>query len=285
VKVFAYLYHGMRAVSIRQLWGRAWDFFKGHWLLFVGLYVLSVIVIFISISTLISGFIALIFRFLTPFFIVSFIGFLIVQLILRPELVRAGYLVARKGQPPFREAFGDLSLLLKIFVYDLILRLIPGLLIGMGVYRALESAIIFISTHPGKEKDDWAIIVSMMLGGTGGVLIGTGLVIFFMLYLFGWAGPYAILSGRVGVFRAIDQSFSLTWRNFSEVFVALLSFIGLLILGLLLLRLGFLADVPILTLGGVLLCGLWLLVVGPMAFVFWPLLYLALTGEEGASHA
>jgi hypothetical protein len=122
----------MRAVSIRQLWGRAWDLFKGHWFLFVGLHVLSVIVIFISISALIFGFIVLILRYFTLIFIVSFIGFLIVQLILRPELVRAGYLVARKGQPSFREAFGDLSLLLKIFVYDLILRLIPGLLIGMG---------------------------------------------------------------------------------------------------------------------------------------------------------
>jgi hypothetical protein len=286
VKVFAYLYHGMRAVSIRQLWGRAWDFFKGHWLLFVGLYVLSVIVIFISISALIFGFIALIVGSLTPFFIVSFIGFLIVQLILRPEFVRAGYLVARKGQPSFREAFGDLSLLLKIFVYDLILRLIPGLLIGMGVYRVLESTFIFTSTpHPGTEKDDWAIIVSMMLGGTGGVLIGAGLVIFFILYLFGWAGPYAILSRRAGILSAIGQSFSLTWWNFSKVFVALLSFIGLLTLGLLLLRLGFLRDVPILTLGGVLLCGLWLLVVGPMGFVFWPLLYFALTDEECVSHA
>ena len=277
----------MRAVSIRQLWGRAWDFFKGHWLLllFVGLCVLSVIVIFISISTLILGFIVLLLGYFTPIFIVSFIGFLIVQLILRPALVRAGYLVARKGQPSFREAFGDLSLLLKIFVYDLILRLIPVILIGMGVYRVLESAIIFISTHPGREKDYWAIIVSMMLGGTGGVLIGAGLVIFFILYLFGWAGPYAILSRRAGVFRAIGQSFSLTWRNFSKVFVALLSVIGLLILGLLLLGLGLLMEVPILIVGGEYLYGLWLLVVGAMASVFLPLLYLALTGEEGASHA
>ena len=287
MKVFAYLYHGMRAVSIRQLWGRAWDFFKGHWLLllFVGLCVLSVIVIFISISTLILGFIVLLLGYFTPIFIVSFIGFLIVQLILRPALVRAGYLVARKGQPSFREAFGDLSLLLKIFVYDLILRLIPVILIGMGVYRVLESAIIFISTHPGREKDYWAIIVSMMLGGTGGVLIGAGLVIFFILYLFGWAGPYAILSERAGVFRAIGQSFSLTWRNFSKVFVALLSVIGLLILGLLLLGLGFLVKVPILLLGGVLLCGLGLLVVLSIGSIFLPLLYLALTDEEGVPHS
>jgi hypothetical protein len=69
------------------------------------------------------------------------------------------------------------------------------------------------------------------------------------------------------------------------VFVALLSVIGLLILGLLLLGLGLHVKVPILILGGVLLCGLGLLVVGPMGFVFWPLLYFALTGEEGASHS
>ncbi len=275
----------MREVSISQLWGRAWDFFKGHWFLFVGLYLLSVIVIFTSISAFVFGFIAFIFGFPTPFLIASFIGFLIVQLILRPEFVRAGYLVARKGQPSFSEAFGDLILLLKIFVYDLILWLIPGLLIGMGVYRALESAFIFRSTHPGTEKDDWSIIISMMLGGTGGVLIGAGLVIFFILYLFGWAGPYAILSGRVGIFSAIGQSFSLTWRNFSKVFVALLSVIGLLILGLLPLGLGLLVKAPDLMLAGGLFYGLWLLVVGPMAYVFLPLLYLALTGEEGASHS
>jgi hypothetical protein len=277
----------MRAVSIRQLWDRAWDFFKGHWLLFVGLYVLSVIVIFISISALIFGFMALFYGSLMLLFI-SFVGFLIVHLILRPKFVRAGYLVARRRRPSFREAFRDLSLLLKIFVYDLILRLIPGILIGMGIYRVVVSFLIFIFNHPGTEKDYWDIIVSMVLGGTGGVLIGAGLVIFFILYLFGWAGPYAILSERAGVFRAIGQSFSLTWWNFSKVFVALLSVTGLLILlilGLLLLGLRLLVEVPILILGGVLLYGLGLLVVGPMAYVFLPLLYLALTGEEGASHA
>jgi hypothetical protein len=270
----------MRAVSIRQLWGRTWDFFRGHWLLFVGLYVLSVIVIFISISALIFGFIALIVGSLTPFFIVSFIGFLIVQLILRPEFVRAGYLVARQGQSSFGEPFRDLSLLLKVFVYDLILRLIPGILTGMGVYRVLESVVDILAATPSEtEKDYGAMIVSMVLGGTGGVLIGAGLVIFFILYLFGWAGPYAILSGRAGIFGAIGQSFSLTAQNFGKIFLALLSYIGLLIF------------VPI---SGRVVFHQWFyivwilmgyLIVLPMGFVFLPLLYLALTGEEGASHA
>jgi hypothetical protein len=43
----------MREVNISQLWSRAWDLFKGNWLLFVGLLVYTVIVIFISISALI----------------------------------------------------------------------------------------------------------------------------------------------------------------------------------------------------------------------------------------
>jgi len=283
----------MREVSIQQLWSRAWDLFKVNRLLFVGLYVLLVIVTFISIIALILGLVFLRFLILSFIdlrffilgfigllsFIVSFIGFLIVPLILTPAFVRAGYLVARKGQSSFREAFRDLSLLLKVFVYDLILRLIPGILIGMGVYRVLESAFIFRSTHPGTEKDDWAIIVSMMLGGTGGVLIGAGLVIFFILNLFGWAGPYAILSERAGIFGAIGQSFSLTAQNFGKVFLALLSYIGLLIF------------VPIS--GRVVSLGwfdsVWTLIgyfiVLPIGSVFWPLLYLALTGEEGASHA
>jgi len=267
----------MRTVSIRQLWGRAWDFFKEHWFLFVGLYVLSVIVIFISISALIFGFIAFIFGastpFFTPFFIVSFIGFLIVQLILRPEFVQAGYLVARKGQPSFSEAFGDLILLLKIFVYDLILRLIPGILIGMGVDRVLESPFRF------RGMGDWDSMVSMGLGGTGGVLIGAGLVLLFILYLFGWAGPYAILSGRAGIFGAIGQSFSLTAQNFGKVFLALLSYIGLLIF------VDISGRVVSLQWFHTVWTLMWDLIVLPMGLVFLPLLYFALTGEGGASHS
>jgi uncharacterized membrane protein len=175
-------------------------------------------------------------------FIVSFIGLLTVPFILTPAFVRAGYLVARQGQSSFGEAFGDLSLLLKVFVYNLILELIPGILSGVGYILLRDSA--------------WA----------GSILVVVGSLILFILNLFGWAGPYAILSGRAGIFSAIDQSFSLTGRNFGKVFVALLSYIGLAILGLL-------------------LCGVGLLVVGSMWYVFMPLLYLALTGEEGASHA
>jgi hypothetical protein len=232
----------MSAVSIRQLWGRAWDLFKVNWLLLLGLFVLYVIVSLIPI-----------------------IGNLIAVILLWPALVRAGYLVARQGQSSFGEAFRHLSLLLKVFVYNLILWLIPGILIGVGFMLALTSAVAGVAaayTEGGKEAMSGVIV----LGGTGGILIVAGLIILFILNLFGWAGPYAILSGRAGVFRAIGQSFSLTGRNFGKVFLGLLSFIGLVILGAL----------P---------CLLGLPVVIPMSYVFLPLLYLALTGEEGASHA
>jgi hypothetical protein len=209
----------MSEVSISQLWSRAWDLFKVNWLLLVGLLVLCVIVNLIPI-----------------------IGTLIAVILLIPALVRAGYLVARQGQSSFGEAFGDLSLLLKVFVYYLILWLIPGILIGVGYILMGDSA------------------------GAESILVVLGSMILFILDLFGWAGPYAILSGRAGIFNAIEQSFSLTAQNFGKVFVAFLSLIGLNILG-------------------ALLCGLGLLVVIPMGFVFLPLLYLALTGEEGASHA
>jgi hypothetical protein len=265
----------MREVSISQLWNRAWDLFKGNWVLFMGLYVLLVSVTFISIYTLIPGLVFLRFLILSfidsrffilgfiglSFFTVSFIGLLIVPLILMPAFVRAGYLVARHGQLSFGEAFRDISLLLKVFVYYLILELVPGILIGVGYILLRDSA--------------WA----------RSILVVVGSLILFILNLFGWAGPYAILSGRAGIFGAIGQSFSLTWRNFDKVFVALLSVIGLLISGLLPLKLGLLMEVPILILGGVPLYGLWLLVVGPMTYVFLPLLYLALTGEEGVSHS
>jgi hypothetical protein len=181
--------------------------------------------------------------------IVSLIPFrraLIVGLLLWPALVQAGYLVARQGHlsfgEVFREAFRDTGHLREVSAYYLILGLIPGLLIGVGYILVPASA------------------------GARIILVLAGLITLFILNLFGWAGPYAILSGRAGIFSAIGQSFSLTTQNFGKVFLALLSNIGLAILG----------AVP---------CGLGLLVVGPMAYVFWPLLYLALTGEEGVPHA
>jgi len=241
----------MREVSISQLWGRSLDLLKVNWPLFVGLLVSlpSIIVILICIIVI------LIFH-LIPIDIILALIVLLAYILLMPVLVRAGYLVARKGQPSFGEVFRDLSSLLKIFVYELTLLLILRNLPRMA--------------HLGWWASD--------------ILVVADFIILFLSF-FVWAAPYYVLSGRAGIFSAIGQSFSLTWRNFSKVFVALLSFIGLLILGLLLLRLGLLVKVPILTLGGVLLCGLWLLVVGPMAFVFWPLLYLALTDEEGVSHS
>ena len=255
----------MREVNISQLWSRAWDLFKVNWLLLLGLLVIAIIVS------------------LTPY-----IGVLIAVILLMPALVRAGYLVARQGQSSFREAFGDLSLLLKVFVYDLILRLIPGILIGMGVYKVLESVVdILAAAPPETEKDYGAMIVSMVLGGTGGVLIGAGLVIFFILYLFGWAGPYAILSGRAGIFDAIGQSFSLTAQNFGKVFLALLSYIGLLIfvpISVLVVSLeGF--DSVWTLVGYLMWILMWYLIVLPMGSIFLPLLYFALTDEEGVSHA
>jgi len=232
----------MRTVSISQLWGRAWDLFKVNWLLLVGLLVLSVIVSFIP-----------------------FIGALLMWLFLIPALFRAGYLVALKGQSSFGEAFGDLNLLLKIFGYYFILGLIPGTLIGVGYIMVMGSAVAGLS-EAYTEDGYGGMSGSMALSGTGGILLLLGYILLFIMYLVGWAGPYAILSGRAGIFGAIGQSFSLTGRNFGKVFLALLSFMGLVILG----------TIPF---------GLGLLVVGPVGYVFLPLLYMALTGEEGASHS
>jgi hypothetical protein len=250
----------MREVSISQLWSRAWYLFKVNWLLLVGLSVLFIIVSFIPrIGVLIAG-------------------------ILWPVLVRAGYLVARQGQSSFGEAFGDITLLLKVLVYYLILALIPVILIWFGYRLVLGSAVAGLS-EAYTEDGYGGMSGSMALIRIVVILLLVANILLFILYLFGWAGPYAILSGRAGVFRAIGQSFSLTAQNFGKVFVALLSVIGLLILGLLLFGLGSVMKYTILLSGGLLLYGLGLFVAGPMACVFLPLLYLALTGEEGASHA
>jgi len=227
----------MREVNISQLWGRAWDLFKVNGLLFV--------VLLVSLPTIIVILIPI--YLLWPIFVL---------LALMPVLVRAGYLVARQGQPSFGEVFRDLSSLLKISVYELTLLLILWILLRIA--------------PPGWDVLD--------------ILVVAGFIILFLSF-FGWAAPYYVLSERAGIFSAIGQSFSLTWRNFSKVFVALLSVIGLLLLGLLLLGLGLLMEVPILILGGVLLCGSGLLVVLSIGSIFLPLLYLALTDEEGVPHS
>jgi hypothetical protein len=234
----------MHEVSISQLWDRSLDLLKVNWPLFVGLLVSlpSIIVILIFI--------------LIPIYMLVPIYVLLAYIPLMPVIVRAGYLVARQGQPSFGEVFRDLSSLLKIFVYELTLFLIRWILLRIA--------------PPGWDGLDVLVVASF---------------IFLLLSFFVWAAPYCVLSGRAGIFSAIGQSFSLTWRNFSKVFVALLSVIGSLTLGLLLLGLGLLVKAPILLLGGVLLCGLGLPVAVPIGSIFLPLLYLALTGEEGASHA
>ncbi len=243
----------MREVSISQLWGRAWDLFKVNWPLLLGLSVLYVIVVVIvGISA----------KLIPP------IGDLIAALLLFllwPVLVRAGYLVARQGQSSFGEAFGDISLLLKVLVYYLILELIPGILIWVGYIMVMGSAVAGLS-EASMEGGYGGMRGSMVFSRTGVILLLLGQILLFILNLFGWAGPYAILSGRAGIFSAIGQSFSLTAQNFGTVFLVLLSFIGLAILGV----------IP---------CFSGLLVVIPMSCVFLPLLYLALTGEEGASHS
>jgi hypothetical protein len=264
----------MREVSISQLWSRAWDLFKGNWLLLVGLLVLYVI------------------ENLIFFILIPIIGNLIVSILLWLAFVRAGYLVARQGQLSPGEVFGDISLLLKVFVYDLILGLIRTILIVVGyiimelkvfvydlilgpiptilivvgyIIMEMDSAVAGLS-EAYTEDGYGGMSGSMALSGTGGILLWLGYILILILNLFGWAGPYAILSGRAGIFSAIGQSFSLTAQNFGTVFLAFLLFIGLAILGLL-------------------LCGVGLLVVIPMLYVFMPLLYFALTGEERASHS
>jgi hypothetical protein len=263
----------MREVSVRQLWGRAWDLFKVNWLLLVGL---SVIAIIVTLISLISALLAEVLLWL------ALIGALIAGILLWSALVRAGYLVARQGQPSFGEVFRDISLLLNVFVYYLIVRLIPVILIGYGymlVRAALDEAL--------REVAYGGMRGSMVSTGTGDTLVLVVYILLFILYLFGWAGPYAILSGRAGIFDAIGQSFSLTAQNFGKVFLALLSYIGLLIfvpISVLVVSLeGF--DSVWTLVGYLMWILMWYLIVLPMGSVFLPLLYLALTGEEGASHA
>ena len=253
----------MREVNISQLWGRAWDLFKVNGLLFV--------VLLVSLPTIIVILIPI--YLLWPIFVL---------LALMPVLVRAGYLVARQGQPSFGEVFRDISLLLNVFVYYLIVRLIPVILIGYGymlVRAALDEAL--------REVAYGGMRGSMVSTGTGDTLVLVVYILLFILYLFGWAGPYAILSGRAGIFDAIGQSFSLTAQNFGKVFLALLSYIGLLIfvpISVLVVSLeGF--DSVWTLVGYLMWILMWYLIVLPMGSVFLPLLYLALTGEEGASHA
>ena len=217
---------------------------------------------------------------------IPFIGALIVFILLWPALCRAGYLVARQGHLSFGEVFRDTGHLRRVSAYYLILGLIPGILIGVGYILVRHSAGAGLS-EAYTEDGYGGMSGSMAFSGTGGILVVAGLIILFILSLFGWAGPYAILSGRAGIFDAIGQSFSLTAQNFGKVFLALLSYIGLLIfvpISVLVVSLkGF--DSEWTLVGYLMWILMWYLIVLPMGSIFLPLLYFALTDEEGVSHA
>jgi hypothetical protein len=291
----------MSEVNIPQLWGRAWKLFKANWLPLAGSLIITLLIIFLKLSK-----------------DSRFKGAR-----LRPFFLEVGYLVARHGEVSFQEVLRNPSTPASFFA--LILWILPWGLMVVGFYAmvvylnlGLSSSdklsalviltpiamllvagflfLIMLLSLPGigallivaelilslRSSDSIGIIggAILIVGGFLKILFDlwhsagfefnvfmAGFISFFMLNLFGWAAPYAILSGRAETFySALRQSFSLTAQNFDTVFMTLLWYIGFLTLGLL----------P---------CGLGLLVVLPMGFVFWPLLYLALRGEEGVSHA
>jgi len=291
----------MSEVSIPQLWSRAWKLFKVNWLPLAGSLIIALLIIFLKLSK----------------------GSRFKGARLRPFFLEVGYLVARHGEVSFQEVLRNPNTPASFFA--LILWILPwGLMVvgfyGMVVYLDLGLSssdklyalviltpiamllvagflfLIMLLSLPGigalligaelilslRSSDSIGIIggAILIVGGFMKILFDlwhsagfefnvftAGFISFFILNLFGWAAPYAILSGRAETFyRALRQSFSLTAQNFDTVFMALLWYVGFLTLGLL----------P---------CGLGLLVVLPMGFVFWPLLYLALTGEEGVSHS
>ena len=225
IETFLYLCQGMKKVSISQFWGRAWELFKVNWLPLVVLFLLYIGVSFIP-----------------------FVGNLIAIIIFLPAFIRAGYLVARQGQVSFDEAFGDFGALIKVFVYYLLIGLLPGVLVGVWIVTFAAGEVV------GAYRESSGIL------GAGSILVVAGFIVAVILGIFGWAGPYFIFSGKADIFGAIRQSFSLTSRHFGTVLLGILSTLGLVILG----------TIP---------CGLGLLVVGPMAYVFWPLMYLSLAEE------
>lgn len=168
--------------------------------------------------------------------LIPFIGSLLILVIMEPALTRACFLIAQQGNSSFEEAFQDFGALIKVFAYKFILGIVPAGLTLIGDFLMNDPIID-------------AIIV--FIGGIISIIVA----------LFGWAGPYAILSGRAGIIDAIGQSFSLTEQSFGMVLLAFLSLIGLMILGAL----------P---------CGLGVLVVIPMTYMFLPLLYLGLIGQN-----
>jgi len=245
----------MTQVSISQLWGKAWDLFKSNWAVMVGLYLLPILfrllISRLPLDTPSSGLL---------------ISELFNSLILTPAFIRAGYLAARQGQVSLIETFNSIPLLLKLFAYFLLLNLAPIILISVGAAMSWVSISEFFedieSYSESGEKVDAEFILKKMnriFTSPQFILIVFGLILLLVLSFLGWAGPYAILSGRVEIMEAIPYSVSLTIRNFGSVLLAFLSYILLWILGLL-------------------SCCLGLLVVVPMYYLFMPLLYMALEG-------
>jgi len=257
IRLFTYLCRNMNQVSISQLWGKAWDLLKSNGIVMVGLYILTILLnlLVASLSFIKLPLVQL---------IAQLMNGSLTSLILTPALIRAGYLAARQGQVSFTEPFTDILMLLRVFVYFLLLNLIPVMLIVMGVvmsflsiYELIEDMESYSGTY--STGSDFLKLLSLIFRRPESILIVFGIISSYIFSFFGWAGPYAILSGRAGIVEAISYSFSLTARNFGRVLLAFLSYIGLWILGL----------IP---------CCLGLLVVVPMYYLFMPLLYMALEG-------
>ncbi len=189
---------------------------------------------------------------------IPFIGGLLVALILSPALNKAGLMVARKGSAAFGEPFQDIAGLLKIFAYNIILYIVPVIIILAASGVSYQMFLGSVTSGEVGTRDFSEI------GGTGLLLTLLGSILALIVTLLGWAGPYYILEGKAGIFDAIGKSFSLTTSHIGLVFIAFLLYILLVIVGAL----------P---------CFLGLIVVYPMAQVFWPLLYLNLTGGSGTS--
>jgi hypothetical protein len=295
----------MSEVSIPQLWSRSWKLFKVNWLPLAGSLIITLLFLklskdsrfkgarlrpfFLEMGYLVArhGKVSLeeLFRNLSStssFFTLILWIFALTLWILPVGLIVVGYYAMLVG---YLGLYSSDKLYALVILTPIGMLLVAGFLFlimllslpGIGALLIVAELILSLRSSDSVGIIGGAILI---VGGLLKILFDLwhsagfefnvfmeGFISFFILNLFGWAAPYAILSGRAETFySALRQSFSLTAQNFGTVFMTLLWYIGFLTLGLL----------P---------CGLGLLVVLPMGFVFWPLLYLALTGEEGASHS
>lgn len=246
LRVCSYLW-GMESISINQIWGTAWQRFKVHWGVGVGISFLAIllsVVIFVLLKlshlmALIKGSGELIATFIVVF-VHIFHSVVLGAIFFSPVLPSYGLGAWNSSAPlPLRHYFPSLGAGVSVF-FEALLIALPGM---MGLYVIFGIMLIGMTdsgetTHirEGLDKQMYIVLIAMTFILTFILLVGTWLLFF--------TYPFWAIDKAYGIFRGLRAAARFTVSHWEEVFPFWLRTIGINFLGALAFGVGLLVTVP-----------------------------------------